>query len=47
MTYLLCAAFFITNYAVWKDHYAEAKETFRRACKGEIDLWKFAQDAEA
>ncbi|CCM00634.1 uncharacterized protein FIBRA_02671 [Fibroporia radiculosa] len=32
-------AFFEQNYVEWKDHYEEAKEIFRQACMGEINLW--------
>jgi len=32
-------AFFIANFDLWKDHYKEASEIFRKACQSEIDLW--------
>ncbi|KAH9932965.1 uncharacterized protein B0H18DRAFT_1115608 [Fomitopsis serialis] len=39
-------SFFTANYDVWKDHYAEAKDIFQKACKGEIGLWKWATDSK-
>lgn len=39
--------FFIANYEVWKDHYDGAKAIFQQACKGEIDLWAYAEENKA
>ena len=41
------SGFFIANYDAWKDHYDEAKAIFQQACRGEIDLWAYAEKNKA